>query len=106
MGATVTLDGQGAPRRLRRTSEREYGRGVVQTICALALLLATAAAGDERGQGGCRRGIIFVKTHKTASSTLAALLRANTWASNQTMFLPPPGALASRLRIAVCAIAF
>ena len=60
-------------------------------VCALALLLVTAAAGDERGEGGCRRGIIFVKTHKTASSTLAALLRANAWTSNQTMFLPPPG---------------
>ena len=61
-------------------------------MCALALLLVTAAAGDERGEGaGCRRGIIFVKTHKTASSTLAALLRANAWTSNQTMFLPPPG---------------
>ena len=60
-------------------------------VCALALLLVTAASGYERGEGGCRRGIIFVKTHKTASSTLAALLRANAWTSNQTMFLPPPG---------------
>ena len=34
--------------------------------------------------------IIFVKTHKTGSSTLAALLRATTYANNGTLFNPGP----------------
>ena len=80
---------------------------------ALALGLAALTAAVAGPEEGCHPPVIFIKTHKTASSTVAALLKATALAAGWSVFPSVPffsksgpptvPALQSRHDVAPCA---
>ena len=61
-------------------------------ITLASVLLASVVSSGSKDQEANFTGVIFIKTHKTASSAVAALLRANALlVSNQSVFIPEVG---------------